>query len=89
MTTKKHKKQATERHPVTLRFNDQEMANLQTDRREVNGTGVPASFGAYAKHAVLNYPRLRKLEAALKRSSDADPLPQCRAFADAVLRGAL
>lgn len=67
MPPKKHKK-PRERHPITLRFDDNEMAALHTDRRELGG--VPVSAGAYAKHAVLSYPRLRKLEAQLRADAE-------------------
>jgi hypothetical protein len=74
MPPKKHKK-TSERHPITLRFDDNEMAALQTDRREINNTGIPVSAGAYAKHAVLSYPRLRKLEAQIRRDAEETDRP--------------
>lgn len=64
MPTKKQKK-AQERHGITLRFDDQEKALLDDDRRSIGG--VPGSFSAYAKHAVNSYPKLRKLEEAARR----------------------
>lgn len=66
MPQKKPKKaKAGERHPVTLRFNDNEMAALNTDRRQLGG--IPVSVGAYAKHAVVSYPKLRKLDESLRQ----------------------
>lgn len=66
MPQKKPKKaKAGERHPVTLRFNDNEMAALNTDRRQLGG--IPVSVGAYAKHAVVSYPKLRKMGEMLRQ----------------------
>jgi len=77
MAQKKAKKASDQRKPVTLRFSDNEMAYLQTDRREIQAQSIPVSFSAYGKHAILSYPRLRKIEAELKKL-----LPPDGAFVD-------
>ena len=80
MPQKKPKRKSA-RHQTTLRFDAAEMAQLEIDREAVNNGGPPVKFGAYAKHAVLSYPKLRALEAELRsdavdavaNGSSADP----------------
>lgn len=71
---KKKSRDEQERKQITLRFDDNEMAALNTDRRELNSAGVPASFGAYAKHAVVSYPKLRKLEGLVRFYCESTPI---------------
>lgn len=57
-----------ERHQTTLRLSEEEMAPLERDRKAIGG--VPVSFGAYVKHAVTSYPKLRKLETMLIEAAE-------------------
>lgn len=83
MPQKKPKKaKAGERHPVTLRFNDNEMAALNTDRRQLGG--IPVSVGAYAKHAVVSYPKLRKLDDLMRKYATTG-IPQIKQWALEIL----
>lgn len=59
---KKKTKAPTERHATAIRLNDAEYAPVRADLEKLNAGGVPVSFGAYAKHAVLSYARLRRAE---------------------------
>lgn len=59
---KKKTKAPTERHATAIRLNDAEYAPVRADISQISMTGVPPSFGKYAKHAVQQYPRLRILE---------------------------
>lgn len=65
MPAKKPKTKAKAK-AITLRFTGPEIEPIELDRREIVGAGVPAKIGAYAKHAVMSYPRLRKLEALIR-----------------------
>jgi hypothetical protein len=72
MPQKKPKKKAK---AITLRFTGEEIAPLEHDRRDLAGSGVPVKIGAYAKHAVQSFPRLRKLEAALRMEAAISDRP--------------
>lgn len=61
------KKPPSDRHSIHIRLNAAEEAALEADLKAM--PGVPVSPGVYAKHAVLSYPKLRKLEALLRASS--------------------
>lgn len=82
---KKKPKPPAERHAVNLRFNDKEYAPLAADLSKM--PGVPVSFGAYCKHAVEMYPKLRKLEARLRDLSAAHP-NEAWSTAEEILEGA-
>lgn len=64
---KKKPKTAADPGSVFLRFNAEEMAPLDADLKAM--PGIPVTFGAYCKHAVKMYPKLRRLEAMLREES--------------------
>jgi len=64
----KKPKPPSERHPTTLRFSDADFALVDADRKAM--PGIPVSHGAYCKHAVMSYPKLRKLEDEVRRQAN-------------------
>lgn len=55
----KKKPAPDERHSIHLRLNEEECAAIDADRRQL--PGIPVGRGAYAKHAVMSYARLRQI----------------------------
>ncbi len=54
-------------HPTTIRFSNEEIAPVEADRLLIaKSGGIPVRFGAYCKHAAMSYPRLRRIEQALR-----------------------
>lgn len=53
---------------IHLRLKSSEVAPIDADRKEL--PGVPVGRSAYAKHALLSYPKLRKLEDLVRRAID-------------------
>lgn len=49
---------------IHLRLKPAEVTSIDEDRKDL--PGVPVGRSAYAKHAVLSYPKLRKLEEAVR-----------------------
>lgn len=50
---------------ISMRLKPAELEPLDADRKAL--PGVPVSRNTYAKHAVLSFPKLRKLEEAFRR----------------------
>lgn len=65
------KKAHSEPHSIHLRLNDTERAALDADRKSM--PGIPVKRGAYVKHAVMSFPRLRRLEELLLAASTDSP----------------
>ena len=73
---------------ISFRLKPDELEPLDADRKAL--PGVPVARNTYARHAVLSYPKLRKLEESLramasKASEDGRPSAQ---YASAALREA-
>lgn len=63
-TSRKTIKRARKRkdHPAGCRVNDSELAHIDADIADMKrASGLTISRGAYAKHAILEYPALRRL----------------------------
>lgn len=52
---------------ISFRLRPAELEPLDADRKAL--PGVPVARNTYARHAVLSYPKLRKLEEAVRRHS--------------------
>jgi hypothetical protein len=61
---KKTKKKPTQ---ISFRLKPDELEPLDADRRAL--PGVPVARNTYARHAVLSYPKLRKLEEIVRESA--------------------
>lgn len=65
---------------ITIRPKNGDHDRIAAEAQEIaRAGGFPVSLSAYALHATLSYPRLRKIEAALRdeaNSKDADHEPQ-------------
>jgi hypothetical protein len=73
---------------ISMRLKPAELGPLDEDRKAL--PGVPVSRNTYAKHAVLSFPKLRRLEEVLRQHAstlheDARPSSQ---YASIVLREA-
>lgn len=53
---------------IHLRLKPEEVTSIDEDRKDL--PGVPVGRSAYAKHALLSYPKLRKLEELVRRAID-------------------
>ncbi len=67
------KKPPSDRHSIHIRLNAAEGAALEADLKAM--PGIPVSPGVYAKHAVLSYPKLRKLEGAVRDGLTSNDAP--------------
>lgn len=69
MPKKSSKKGPTQ---ISFRLKPSELEPLEADRKAL--PGVPVARNTYAKHAVLSYPKLRKIEERVRNASrDEDP----------------
>lgn len=90
MPQKKPKKTKPARKTVTLRFDAAELDAIDVDRKDITNGSIPVGRGAYCKHAVASFPRLRKIEGKLQRvandakANEGSPM----VFAQSVLNGA-
>ncbi|HKQ65981.1 MAG TPA: hypothetical protein VJZ73_13285 [Methylomirabilota bacterium] len=83
-TSRKTIKKARKRkdHPAGCRVNDAELARIDADVADLKrASGMSISRGAYAKHAILEHGRLRRLDVAVKaiiaredKRQDAEPV---------------
>lgn len=63
-------------HPAGCRVNADELATVRGDIDAIAQTsGIKPSLGSYTKHALLSYPRYRRLEVGLRKLL-ADDAPQ-------------
>lgn len=53
---------------ISMRLKPAELGPLDEDRKAL--PGVPVSRNTYAKHAVLSFPKLRKLAELVRRDAD-------------------
>lgn len=56
---------------ISMRLKPAELGPLDADRKAL--PGVPVSRNTYAKHAVLSFPKLRKLVETIRRDFEQDP----------------
>lgn len=56
----KKKPAPDERRNIHLRLDEEQCAAIDADLKKL--PGIPVSRGAYAKHAVMSYAKLRQLE---------------------------
>lgn len=57
----------------TVRLTSDEIAPVSADLQRVAANSVPVSLGKYAKHAVLSYAKLRRLEQLVKECAASSP----------------
>lgn len=65
MPKKKPKAEPADKAQIHIRLDPAELAAVDEDRKGL--PGIPVGRNPYAKHAVLSYPKLRKLEEAVRR----------------------
>ena len=85
MATKRNKgaaREPTERHTINVRLTPAEYRGVQAEILRIrNSGGIPVSDSAYAKHAVLSYPALRRIADRVRDVADADEGDSASAFA--------
>lgn len=59
------KPKPTKRVPIYIRLNAEEAVPVEADRKSM--PGIQPTLGGYAKHAVMSYPKLRKLHSILQQ----------------------
>ncbi len=72
MPKKKTKSSAPRRRLITYRLDFNEEARLESDRAAL--PGVPVTLPGYARHAALEYSRLRRLEERIRNAAIDDGL---------------
>ncbi len=75
---------------MNMRLNDVDWAYISADIADMRSLGAtPPSVGAYAKHATMSYPRLRRIEFAIRQIVADDPEHASAVFLSSALRGIL
>lgn len=68
---------------ISFRLKPAELEPLDADRKAL--PGVPVARNTYAKHAVTQYPKLRKLQDAVRKYTETGDTSDLRAMVEAGL----
>jgi len=61
-------------HPAGCRVSDGELSTVRSDIDLIGqASGIKPSLGSYTKHALLSYPRYRRMEVQLRKLLTDDP----------------